>query len=95
MQSVNTRWIVAASLLRGSWCRGCLLPDVEVDLTSISWWVACTWGHNGELLLSPDGSGSFGDFTLLLLLVYFSILWWHVCRDDQDLAIWVSNSSPG
>jgi hypothetical protein len=39
--------------------------------------------------LSPNGSSSIGIFTLLSLLVYFSILWWHVRREDQDLAIWV------
>jgi hypothetical protein len=65
-----------------------LLPNVDVDLTGISRWLACNWDSNGELLLSPDGSGSIGVFTLLSLLVCFSILWWHVCRDDKDLAIW-------
>jgi hypothetical protein len=50
--------------------------------------LACNWGRNGELLLSPDGSGGIGVFTLLSLLVCFSILWWYVRRDDQDLAIW-------
>jgi hypothetical protein len=39
-------------------------------------------------LLSPDGSGNIEVFTLLSLLVCFSILWWHVRRDYQDLAIW-------
>jgi hypothetical protein len=72
----------------GSWCRKCLLSDIDVDLTGISRWLACTWGRNGELLLSPDGSGSIGVFTLLSLLVCFSFFWWHVRRDDQDLAIW-------
>jgi hypothetical protein len=38
-------------------------------------------------LLSSDGSGSIGVFTLLTLLVCFSILWRHICKDDQDLAI--------
>jgi hypothetical protein len=33
-------------------------------------------------LLSPDGFGSIGVFTLLSLLVCFSILWWHFHRDD-------------
>jgi hypothetical protein len=33
-------------------------------------------------LLSPDGSGSIGVFTLLSLFVCFSILWWHIRRDD-------------
>jgi hypothetical protein len=55
-----------------------LLPDIGVDLTGVSRWLACTWGINNELLLSPDGSGSIGVFTLLQ---------WHIRRDDQDLAI--------
>jgi hypothetical protein len=38
-------------------------------------------------LLSPDGFGSIGVFTLLSLLVCFSILRRHIRRDDQDLAI--------
>jgi hypothetical protein len=93
-QSVGTRWIITTSLLWGSWCCGCLLPDVDVDLTGISRWLSCKRGHNGELLLSPDSSGSIGVFRLLSLLVCYSILWWYVYRDDQDLAIWVSKSSP-
>jgi hypothetical protein len=39
-------------------------------------------------LLLPDSSGSISVFTLLSLLVSFSILLWHIRRDDQDLAIW-------
>jgi hypothetical protein len=65
-----------------------LLLDVDVDLTGISRWLAYNWGHNGELLLSLDSSGSIGVFMLLSFLICFSILWWHVRRDDQDLAIW-------
>jgi hypothetical protein len=38
-------------------------------------------------LLSSDGSGSIGVLTLLALLVCFSILWWYIRRDGQDLAI--------
>jgi hypothetical protein len=64
------------------------LPDVDVNLTGISRWLACTWGRDGVLLLSLDSSGSIGIFKLLSLLVCFSILWWHIRRDDQDLAIW-------
>jgi hypothetical protein len=64
------------------------LPDVDVNLTGISWWLACNWGRNGELLLSQDGSGSVGVFTLLSLFICFSILWWYVCGGSQDLAIW-------
>jgi hypothetical protein len=44
-------------------------------------------GSNSKLFLSPDGSGSIGVFTLLSLLVCFSILRRHIRRDDQDLAI--------
>jgi hypothetical protein len=76
-----------ASLLWGSWCRRCFLPNISIDLTDVSRWLACTWGSNNELLLSPDSSGSIGVFTILSLRVYFSILWRHICRDDQDLAI--------
>jgi hypothetical protein len=95
VQSVGTRWIIAASLLRGSWCRGCLLPDVDVDLTGISRWLACNRGRNGELLLSSDSSGSIGVFTLFRCLsVYPS------CggMSAETTKIWrsgVSKSSPG
>jgi hypothetical protein len=30
--SVGMRWVIMASLLRGSWCRRCLLAGVVVDL---------------------------------------------------------------
>jgi hypothetical protein len=86
-QSVGTRWIIMASLLWGSWCHRCLLPNVGVDLSNVGWLVACTWGSGGKVLLSADGSGSIGVFTLLTLLVCFSILWWYIRRDDQDLAV--------
>jgi hypothetical protein len=76
-----------ASLLRSSWCSGCLLPDVGVDLSGISRLVAYTWGGSGELLLLLDGFGSIGIFTLLTLLICFSVLRWYIRRDDQDLAI--------
>jgi hypothetical protein len=81
-QSIGTRYIILESLLWGSWYRMCLLPDVGVDLTGVSRWLACTWGGNNELLLSPGGSGSICVFTLLLLLVCFSILRRHIRRDD-------------
>jgi hypothetical protein len=42
-RSVGTRWIIVASLLWGSWCRRCLLPDVGIDLTGVSRLLACTW----------------------------------------------------
>jgi hypothetical protein len=44
--SVGTRWVIVASLLRGSWCRKCLLPSVVVDLSGferlLTWPLACT-----------------------------------------------------
>jgi hypothetical protein len=89
--SVGTRWVIVASLLRGSWCRMCLLPSVVVDLSGVeqllTYMLACTWGSSSDLLLSSDGSGSVGILTLLALLICFSILGWHIRRDDQDLAI--------
>jgi hypothetical protein len=36
MQSVGMRWIIMASLLQGIGCRRCLLPNVGVDLSSVS-----------------------------------------------------------
>jgi hypothetical protein len=38
-------------------------------------------------LFSSDGSSSTGVFTLLTLLICFSILRWYIRRDDQDLPI--------
>jgi hypothetical protein len=38
-------------------------------------------------LLPSDGSGSINVFTLLTLLIGFSILRRYIRRDDQDLAI--------
>jgi hypothetical protein len=68
-----------------------LLPDVVVDLSGVerllTWLLACTWGSSGDLLLSSDSSGSIGILTLLALLICFSMLGWHIHRDDQDLAI--------
>jgi hypothetical protein len=61
-------------LLRGSSCRGRLLPDVDVDLTGISWWLACNWGRNGELLLSSNGSGSIGVFTLVVVRLFLHLV---------------------
>jgi hypothetical protein len=34
--------------------------------------------------LSPNSSGSVGVLALLALFIGFSILWWYVCRNDQD-----------
>jgi hypothetical protein len=74
-----------ASLLWGRWCHKCLLCRIGVDLSDIGQLEVYTWGS--DLLLSSDSSGGIGVFTLLTLHVCFSILWWHICRDDQDLAI--------
>jgi hypothetical protein len=76
-----------ASLLWGSWYHKCLLPGVGIDLSGISRLKACTWGSGCDLLLSSDSSGGVSVFTLLTLRVYFSILRWYICRDDQDLVI--------
>jgi hypothetical protein len=45
----------------------------------------CSWAS--DLLLSSDSSGGVGVFTLLTSCIYFSILRWYICRDNQDLAI--------
>jgi hypothetical protein len=47
----------------------------------------CTWGSGCNLLLSSNSSVGVGVFTFLTLRVYFSVLRWYICRDDQDLAI--------
>jgi hypothetical protein len=38
-------------------------------------------------LLSSNSSGSVGVLALLVLPIGFSILWWYIRRDDQDLTI--------
>jgi hypothetical protein len=68
------------------------LPGIGVDLSGIdlfgiSQLKACTCGSSYDLLLSSDSSGGVGVFTLLTLLICFSILRWYICRDDQDLTI--------
>jgi hypothetical protein len=65
----------------------CLLLGVGVDLSSVSWLKACSWGIDCDLLLSSNSSGSIGVFSLLTLRVCLSILRWYIYRDDQDLAI--------
>jgi hypothetical protein len=79
------------SLLRGSWCRRCLLTGVVIDLSVIKWlltWLlTCAWDSNGKFLLSSNSSSSIGILALLALFIYLSILWWYVYRNDQDLAI--------
>jgi hypothetical protein len=74
-----------ASLLWGCWCHKCLLRWIGVDLSDIGQLEVCTW--SSDLLLSSDSSGGVGVFTLLTLRVYFSVLRWYICRDDQDLSI--------
>jgi hypothetical protein len=76
-----------ASLLWGSWCRRCLLPDVGVDLSGVSRLLGYTRGRSSDLVLSSDGSGSISVLTLLTLLVCFSILRRYIRRDSKDLAI--------
>jgi hypothetical protein len=74
-----------ASLLWGRWCHKCSLRGIGVDLSDIGQLEVCTWGS--DLLLLSDSLGGVGVFTLLTLRVFFSILRWYICRDDQDLAI--------
>jgi hypothetical protein len=62
-----------------------LVARIGVDLSDIGRLEVCSWGS--DFLLSSDSSGGVGVFTLLMLRVCFSILWWYTCRDDQDLAI--------
>jgi hypothetical protein len=83
--------IVVVSLLRGSWCRKCLLPGVVIDLLGVerllTWLLSCAWDSSSKLLLSSNSSGSVGVLALLALFIYLSILRWYICRDDQDLVI--------
>jgi hypothetical protein len=55
------------------------------ELSNIGQLEVCTWGNN--LLLLSDSSGGIGTFTLLTLRVSFFVLWWYICRGDQDLEI--------
>jgi hypothetical protein len=61
-----------ASLLWGRWCHKCLLRGIGVDLSDIGQLEVCTW--SSDLLLSSNGSGGVGVFTLLTLHVFFSVL---------------------
>jgi hypothetical protein len=38
-------------------------------------------------LLPTNSFGCVGVLALLALFIYFPILRWYICRDDQDLAI--------
>jgi hypothetical protein len=86
-QSVGTRWIIVAPLLRSGWCCGYLLTDVVVDFPSVNRLLTCTWGSSGELLLSPNSSGYVGVLALLPLFFCLAVLRRYICRNDQDLAI--------
>jgi hypothetical protein len=87
--SVGTRWVIVAPLLRGSCCCRCLLSGVGVDLSCVerllARLLASTWGSCSDLLLSSDSSSSISVLTRLTLFICFSILWWYIHRDDQDL----------
>jgi hypothetical protein len=76
-----------ASLLRISGCCRYLLTGVVVDLSGVNRLLTYTWGRSSELLLSSNSSGSVGVLALLVLPIGFSILWWYIRRDDQDLTI--------
>jgi hypothetical protein len=80
--------IIVASLLGSSWCCRHLLTDIVVGLSDIKWLLTCTWGRSSEFLLSSNNYGSVGVLTLLALFICLSILWWYVCRNDQDLTIY-------
>jgi hypothetical protein len=86
-QAICMRLIVLPLLLRGTWCRGYLLPDIVVDLPGVDWLLTSCWDNNNELLLATDSSSGVGIFALLALFICFSVLRWYVCGDDQDLAI--------
>jgi hypothetical protein len=77
-----------ASLLWSCWYHERLLLGVGVDLSGVGRWKACSWGSNRDLLLSSHSSGDVGVFSLLTLRICLFILWWYICRDNQDLAIW-------
>jgi hypothetical protein len=83
--------IIVASLLRSNWRRRYLLTGIVISLSGVNrllnWLQTYTWGRSNELLLLPNNSGSVGVLMLLALFICLSILWWYVCRNDQDLAI--------
>jgi hypothetical protein len=80
-------FIVVVSLLRGSWCRRCLLPGVVVDLSGVGRLLTCTWDSSDKLLLLSNSSSGVGVLSLLVLFICLSILRWYICRDNQDLVI--------
>jgi hypothetical protein len=77
-----------ASLLWSCWYHERLLVGVGVDLSGVGRWKACSWGSGRDLLLLLHSSGGVGVFSLVMLRICLSVLWWYICRDDQDLAIW-------
>jgi hypothetical protein len=81
--AVRTRFV----LLRVCWCCRCLRPDVVVALPGVACLLTCSLGSCSEFLLPTSGSAGVGVLALHTLFVYFSILRWYICRDDQDLAI--------
>jgi hypothetical protein len=86
-QAIRTRFIALLAWLRGGWCRGCLLPDVVIDLPGVDWLLTYGWTSCSELLLSTYHSFNIGILTLVALFIHFSILRWYIRKDDQDLAI--------
>jgi hypothetical protein len=77
-----------ASLLWSCWYYEHFSLGVGVDLSGVGRRKACSWGSGRDLFLSLHSSGSVGVFSLLMLRICLSVLWWYICRDDQDLAIW-------
>jgi hypothetical protein len=57
------------SLLWSRWYHECLLLEVGIDLSGVSWLKAYNWGSGCDLLLSSNRSGSVGVFSLLTLRV--------------------------
>jgi hypothetical protein len=64
-----------------------LRSDVVVALPGVAYLLTCGWSSYSEFLLLTSGSGGVGVLALHALFVCFSILRWHIRRDDQDLMI--------
>jgi hypothetical protein len=56
-------------------------------LPGVAYLLTCGWSSYSEFLLLTSGSGGVGVLALDALFVCFSILRWHIRRDDQDLMI--------
>jgi hypothetical protein len=65
-----------------------LRPDVVIALSSVRCVLTCGWRSGSKFLLPTSGSGGVGVLVLHVLFVYFSILMWYICKDDQDLTIY-------